>query len=145
MHRNIAPNLIFSGEIDDHTDLATMVSPALNVAQRLRDEGLELEVVNASTVKPLDGFCLSRLAEQGRPVFTIEEHVLDGGFGSSVLEYDAAHEINEACTGCGQCVPKCPKKAITLPVRLHVRDANAKVGTNEGVAAIPEADTETRK
>ncbi len=32
--------------------------------------------------------------------------------------------------GCGQCVPKCPKKAITLPIRLHVRDANAKVGTS---------------
>jgi Na+-translocating ferredoxin:NAD+ oxidoreductase subunit B len=47
------------------------------------------------------------------------------------------HEINEACTGCGQCVPKCPTKAITLPVREHVRDANAKVGTSEVVAAVP--------
>lgn len=36
------------------------------------------------------------------------------------------HEVNEACTGCGECVKKCPKKAITLKVRKHPRDANAK-------------------
>lgn len=41
------------------------------------------------------------------------------------------HEINEACTGCGQCAQKCPKKAITMRVRDHARDANAKVGTQE--------------
>ena len=54
------------------------------------------------------------------------------------------HKILEACTGCGQCVPKCPKKCITLVIREHVRDANAKVGTSETVAAIPEKD-ERRK
>ncbi len=68
-----------------------MVGPALNVAQRLKDEDIDLEVVNASTIRPLDGLCLSRLRERGKPVFTLEEHVLDGGFGSSVLEYNAAH------------------------------------------------------
>lgn len=41
------------------------------------------------------------------------------------------HEVNEACTGCGQCAQKCPKKAITMHVRDHARDANAKVGTQE--------------
>lgn len=77
----------------DATILAvgSMVSAALNVAQRLRDDGRDVEVVNASTVKPLDGLCLGRLAEKGKPVFTLEEHVLEGGFGSAVLEYDAAH------------------------------------------------------
>ena len=33
------------------------------------------------------------------------------------------------CTGCGACAAKCPKKCITMKVRDHVRDANAKVGT----------------
>jgi Na+-translocating ferredoxin:NAD+ oxidoreductase subunit B len=56
-------------------------------------------------------------------------------------ERKSVHEILEACTGCGQCVPKCPKKCITLTVREHVRDANAKVGTTETVAAIPKPDT----
>ena len=55
---------------------------------------------------------------------------------SGVLK--SVHEVNEACTGCGQCAQKCPKKAITLHVRDHARDANAQVGTNVPPAAVPE-------
>ena len=52
-------------------------------------------------------------------------------------ELKQIHEVNEACTGCGQCVQKCPKRAITLHVRSHVRDANAKVGTTTAQADVP--------
>ena len=68
-----------------------MVGTAINVAQRLKDEGIDLEVMNASTIRPLDGMCLTRLQEKGKPVITLEEHVVDGGFGSAVLEYNAQH------------------------------------------------------
>ena len=47
------------------------------------------------------------------------------------------HEVNEACTGCGMCAQKCPKKAITMHVREHARDANAKVGTAPVQPAVP--------
>jgi len=47
------------------------------------------------------------------------------------------HEVNEACTGCGICAKKCPKKAITMHVREHARDANAKVGTVTEQPAVP--------
>lgn len=49
------------------------------------------------------------------------------------------HEVNEACTGCGECAKKCPKKAITMHVREHARDANAKVGTDPVEPAVPKA------
>ena len=49
------------------------------------------------------------------------------------------HEVNEACTGCGECAKKCPKKAITMHVREHARDANAKVGTTPVQPAVPKA------
>ncbi len=77
----------------DATILAvgSMVGTALSIAQRLQEEDIHIEVVNASTIKPLDGLCLSRLRERRKPVFTLEEHVLDGGFGSAVLEYSMAH------------------------------------------------------
>lgn len=47
------------------------------------------------------------------------------------------HEVQEACTGCGECAKKCPKKAITMHVREHARDANAKVGTETVQHAVP--------
>lgn len=49
------------------------------------------------------------------------------------------HTITEACTGCGECVAKCPKKCITMRVRDHVRDEYAKVGTTPNVHAMPPA------
>ena len=74
----------------DGTILAvgSMVKAALEVAGRIRLAGISLSVVNASTVKPLDGEYLSSLAE--KPIFTMEEHMLAGGFGSAVLEWGAA-------------------------------------------------------
>ena len=47
------------------------------------------------------------------------------------------HEVNEACTGCGECAKKCPKKAITMHVREHARDANAEVGPTPVQPAVP--------
>ena len=38
------------------------------------------------------------------------------------------HEVTDACTGCGVCAEKCPKKCITMKVREHTRDRNSKVG-----------------
>ena len=47
------------------------------------------------------------------------------------------HEVTDACTGCGICAEKCPKKCITMKVREHTRDRNSKVGnTPEQVLAV---------
>ncbi len=82
----------------DATFLATgsMTAAALRVADRLAQEGFEVEVVNASTVKPLDAHTLKRALGAGRPVFTLEEHVRMGGFGSAVLEFAAQADCH-AC------------------------------------------------
>lgn len=70
----------------------TMTAAALRVADGLAQEGIELEVINASTIKPLDHACLQRVLNEFNLVFTVEEHVLQGGFGSAVLEWSAIHE-----------------------------------------------------
>jgi len=69
--------------------VGSMVKAALLISEALKAKGLALEVVNASTVKPLDGECLGRIAAKRRAVFTLEEHMLMGGFGSAVLEWNA--------------------------------------------------------
>ncbi len=66
--------------------LGATVTPTLAAALRLAKDGVELTVVNARFVKPLDRELLaSQLAVGGR-LATVEEHALAGGFGSAVLE-----------------------------------------------------------
>lgn len=69
----------------------TMTAAALRVAEMLAEEQVEAQVINASTIKPLDMECLKQVFASGLPVYTLEEHVLQGGFGSAVLE--AAEEV----------------------------------------------------
>lgn len=68
-----------------------MLETGLRVRDMLRQSGLSAAVVNASSVKPLDEQMLRALA--GKPVFTLEEHVLRGGFGSQVNAWNAQHGL----------------------------------------------------
>jgi 1-deoxy-D-xylulose-5-phosphate synthase len=64
-----------------------MLQTALTAAKQLEKDGIQVQVVNARFIKPLDIQMLSQLAEQGGPILTVEEGMLAGGFGSSVLEF----------------------------------------------------------
>ncbi len=65
-----------------------MVYPALDAAQIiLKRHGVQLAVVNARFAKPLDQRTLEREFSRQPRIFTLEDHVLSGGFGSAVLEY----------------------------------------------------------
>lgn len=72
-----------------------MLAPALEAADLLAAEGIDIAVYSAYSVKPLDTALLIQLREQGRDVLTLEEHSLIGGFGSAVAEWwvdrDALH------------------------------------------------------
>jgi 1-deoxy-D-xylulose-5-phosphate synthase len=64
----------------------TLVGPCMKAAQRLAEEGLELTVVNARFVKPLDTDTILEAVRTAPFVLTLEEGQLMGGFGSAVLE-----------------------------------------------------------
>lgn len=75
--------------LQEGKDAALLASSAilkecLSAAELLKNHGLSIGVINASTVWPLDVACLNRLANQRVPMITVEEHVLSGGFGSAV-------------------------------------------------------------
>ena len=65
--------------------VGTMVQPALQAAELLAHEGIELAVMNVRFVKPMDRQLILSLAATGR-LITLEENAVQGGFGSSVLE-----------------------------------------------------------
>jgi 1-deoxy-D-xylulose-5-phosphate synthase len=66
--------------------VGTMVNPSLVAAERLAEEGLSFSVMNARFVKPLDRDCILDLARRTGVIITVEENVLEGGFGTAVLE-----------------------------------------------------------
>lgn len=62
------------------------VEQALEAAELLAQDGLKLAVVDPRFVKPLDRKLLTAEAQRTGLVVTVEDHVLQGGFGSAVLE-----------------------------------------------------------
>lgn len=70
------------------------VLPALRAAQDLSQLGINAAVLNARFVKPLDRELLLGVASRVPYLITVEDHVLEGGFGSAVLELLAEEEVS---------------------------------------------------
>lgn len=71
--------------------VGSMVEIALEVRELLMKHHMEAEVINCSTVKPMDEDMLRSLAQ--KPMITMEEHVLTGGFGSAVSSFCVSEEL----------------------------------------------------
>jgi 1-deoxy-D-xylulose-5-phosphate synthase len=69
----------------------TTIPMAFEAATILEKEGIHVKIVNARFIKPLDEKILSELLDEDMPILTIEEAILQGGFGSAVLEYANDH------------------------------------------------------
>ena len=66
--------------------IGAMVAPSQEAAALLKKENIDAGVVNARFVKPLDRELFLRISAKYKYIVTVEEGILDGGFGSSVLE-----------------------------------------------------------
>jgi 1-deoxy-D-xylulose-5-phosphate synthase len=66
--------------------IGSMVCPSIEAAKMLAEDGIAVAVVNARYVKPLDEELILSVARRTGRIITAEEHVLQGGFGSAVLE-----------------------------------------------------------
>jgi 1-deoxy-D-xylulose-5-phosphate synthase len=64
----------------------TLLAGAVAAAGRLREEGLDVGVINARFVKPLDTNQLLEKIGAAPWIVTVEENALQTGFGSAVLE-----------------------------------------------------------
>lgn len=87
--------------LQEGTDFAiltfgTTIPMALEAANRLADEGISVKVINARFIKPFDEKMLMELLENEMPILTIEESMLQGGFGSAILEYAHDHGFHQA-------------------------------------------------
>lgn len=69
-----------------------MVSEALKAADMLKGEGIEAEVINIHTIKPVDVEAIVESVKKTCAAVTCEEHSVIGGLGSAVCEV-----ISENC------------------------------------------------
>ncbi|KEZ50956.1 1-deoxy-D-xylulose-5-phosphate synthase [Metabacillus indicus] len=74
----------------------TTIEMALEAAESLAKKDLSVRVVNARFIKPLDESMLAEIFEEKLAVLTIEEAVLQGGFGSAVLEFAQENGYSDA-------------------------------------------------
>ncbi len=66
--------------------LGTIAHEAVAAARALRDDGIEAEVLNLSSIRPIDRPALVASVRKTGAVLTVEEHALAGGIGSLVAE-----------------------------------------------------------
>jgi len=78
----------------DVTIIATghMVWEAIQAAEALEDKGIDAEVINIHTIKPLDAKAVLASLEKTKCVVTAEEHQIAGGLGESIASLLAQHQ-----------------------------------------------------
>lgn len=64
-----------------------MVASAMEAAEQLAAEGIDVRVIDMHTIKPLDTEIIQKAAEETGKIVTAEEHSVVGGLGSAVAEY----------------------------------------------------------
>jgi 1-deoxy-D-xylulose-5-phosphate synthase len=106
IERAVAPIELGRAEVIDWGSDGTIIAfgallpRCIEASRRLRQEGLDVGVVNARFAKPLDIDTILRAIEQTGFVLTVEENALAGGFGSAVLEAATAAGAGSANIRC---------------------------------------------
>ena len=81
-------------EGDDATIIATgmMVRESLDAAELLAAKGINCQVVDMHTIKPLDTECLDKAFAKDKLMVSVEEHSVIGGLGGAIAEYMSEKE-----------------------------------------------------
>jgi transketolase len=72
--------------------IGTMVTPAMEAADTLKQEGINCCVLNMSTLKPVDETAVIKAATETGAIVTAEEHLLHGGLGSTIAQIVARYQ-----------------------------------------------------
>ncbi|SHJ48846.1 1-deoxy-D-xylulose-5-phosphate synthase [Paramaledivibacter caminithermalis] len=107
--RGISKDLTTENNIDDIYDeraevisigkdaciiaVGKMVARAIEVSKLLKKDGIETTVINARFVKPLDKDTILSSIKDINNIFTMEDNVKIGGFGSQILNMLSSNEI----------------------------------------------------
>ncbi len=100
-------NIIRKGKDVTIIACGVMVSKALEAAECLAERGIEAEIINMHTIKPLDTLTILNSVAKTGAVVTAEEHTVIGGLGGAVAEFLA-------------CTKPVPMRIVGSPDRFGV-------------------------
>ena len=66
--------------------IGKMVERAVEVSDLLKEQGINCDVINSRFLKPLDFYTIEQSIRKTKNVITIEDGILHGGLGTSVME-----------------------------------------------------------
>lgn len=79
-------NVLRSGEDITFIAIGSMVHEALNASELLEKKGIYAEVLNVSSLKPLDSEAILKASRKTGLVISVEEHSIHNGLGAAVAE-----------------------------------------------------------
>ncbi|MCK4859164.1 MAG: 1-deoxy-D-xylulose-5-phosphate synthase [Candidatus Omnitrophica bacterium] len=103
--------------------IGSMVYPCLQAGDILSKRGIDCGLINSRFLKPLDESLLLKLSLQTNRFITVEEHSLEGGLGSKILEFFADRDI------------KTKVKRIGLPCRFIEHGKREELLSRYGLTA----------
>ncbi len=127
--------------------VGSMVVPAVEAAGILAAKGIDVAVIDARFVKPLDVEMINKSAAGDRPVFIIEENAVAGGFGDAVTRYLAEADISSKVTriGIGDLfVPHGGREELLDELGLSAGRIAGTVLSSVSIRGIPGTDGGTR-
>lgn len=97
-------DLFKADTLKEGKDLTIFVSglltkDVLQAAEQMKAEGIDCEVINVHTIKPIDAETVVASAKKTGAVLTVENHNVIGGLHSAVLEALAAEKIPAVAVG----------------------------------------------
>lgn len=78
-----------------------MVEKAFNVKESLKEKNIDIGLINATFVKPIDKDMLDKLIDEDKTIITLEDNVILGGFGNLVLNYVKSRDSNAKVVNLG--------------------------------------------
>lgn len=72
----------------------SIVSEAIEAARMLSNEGISMGIINVHTIKPIDESDIIERVKNQKIVYSLEEHNIIGGLGSSIADIIAKYKLN---------------------------------------------------
>ena len=74
--------------------VGTLTETVNNVSHLLENEGINTTIINARFIKPIDKSLIEEIANTHKYIFTVEENIISGGYGNTVLRYVMENDLD---------------------------------------------------